>query len=76
MQELLDRIHVDPHACGGMPVIRGTRVMVSILLDGLAEGLAPEEIVRHYPHLTVNDVRAAAAYGSVLTKEKIWKIAG
>jgi uncharacterized protein (DUF433 family) len=74
-EELLSRIHVDPKICGGKPVIRGTRVMVAIVLDSLAEGLTAAELLGHYPHLTNDDVRAALAYGAILAQENTWKIA-
>jgi uncharacterized protein (DUF433 family) len=74
-EKLLSRIAVDPGVCGGKPVIRGTRVMVAIVLDSLSEGSTPAEILDHYPHLTNEDVRAALAYGAVLAQENTWKIA-
>ena len=46
---LLDRISVDADICHGKPCIRGTRIMVTVILDNLAEGLSPEEIVVEYP---------------------------
>ncbi len=46
-QDLLARITVDPKICGGKPCIRGTRIYISIILDALAEGLTPEEIIDH-----------------------------
>ena len=63
-EELLDRVRVDPRVCGGKPCIRGTRIHIAIILDGLAEGLTPEQIIDHYPHLTVDDIRAALAYAA------------
>jgi uncharacterized protein (DUF433 family) len=59
---LLDRISVDPDICHGKPCIRGTRIMVTVILDNLAEGLSPEEIVAEYPPLTMEDVQAAIVY--------------
>jgi uncharacterized protein (DUF433 family) len=44
--------------------------MVSVILDNLAEGLSSEEIVRDYPPLTLEDVRAALSYAAVLTGEE------
>jgi len=44
--------------------------MVSVILDNLAEGLAPGEIVDEYPPLTLEDVRAAISYAAVLTREE------
>jgi len=57
-EELLARVAVDPKICAGKPCIRGTRIYVAIILDGLAEGLTPKEIVDHYPSLTIENVRA------------------
>ena len=73
-KELLARVAVDPKICAGKPCIRGTRIYVAIILDGLAEGLTPAEIVDHYPSLTIEDVRAAVAYGAELTRENVWKM--
>jgi uncharacterized protein (DUF433 family) len=42
--------------------------------NALAEGLTPEEIIDHYPSLTIEDIRAAAAYGAELARENVWKI--
>lgn len=44
--------------------------MVSVVLDNLADGLSPEEIVDSYPPLTLEDVRAAIAYAAALTREE------
>lgn len=65
-----ERVHVDPEVCHGKPCIRGTRIMVSVVLDNLAEGLSPEEIVQDYPPLTLEDVRASVAYAAVLAREE------
>lgn len=73
--ELLDRITVDPSVCGGKPCIRGTRINIEVILDGLAEGLTPEQIIDHYPQLTLDDLHAALAYGAELARENIWKVA-
>ena len=73
--ELLDRITVDPRVCGGKPCIRGTRINIAVILDGLAEGLTPEQIMDHYPQLTLDDLHAALAYAAELSKENIWKVA-
>ena len=73
--ELLKRVTVDPNVCGGQPCIRGTRVYIAIILDGLAEGLTPEQIIDHYPQLTLDDVHAALAYAAELSRENVWKLA-
>jgi len=72
---LLERIVVDPQVAGGKPCIRGTRVYVATILDGLAEGLSPEQLADHYPQLAVEDIRAALAYGGALAQENTWKLA-
>lgn len=67
--EIIDyryRIVADPLVCHGKACIKGTRVMVFVILDNLAAGLTIEEIVRSYPSLTVDDVRAAVAYAAEL----------
>ena len=73
--DLLERITVDSGVCGGKPCIRGTRINIGVVLDGLAEGLTPEQIIDHYPQLTLDDIRAALAYAAELSKENIWKVA-
>ena len=69
--ELLARITVDPHVAHGQPTVRGTRVLVTVVLDALAAGLSSFEIVENYPSITEDDVRAAAAYGAWLAKQEV-----
>jgi uncharacterized protein (DUF433 family) len=71
---LLNRISTIPGVCGGKPCVKGTRIEISIILDSLAEGLTPEEIIDHYPSLKIDDVRAVLAYASELANEEIWKV--
>ncbi|MFB3788872.1 MAG: DUF433 domain-containing protein [bacterium] len=68
-EELLNRISSDPTVCFGRPVIRGTRIWVSIILGLLAEGMTHAEILQNYPQLTEDDIRAACAYGSLTVDE-------
>ncbi|GBC84773.1 hypothetical protein HRbin11_01208 [bacterium HR11] len=70
MKDWRERIQMDPQVCHGKPCIKGTRIMVSVILDSLAEGLTPEEVVREYPSLTLEDVRAAIAYAAALAREE------
>lgn len=65
---LLKRVVSDPEVLGGEPCIRGTRIHVAVVLDSLAEGLSPLQIVDHYPPLTEEDIRAAVAYAAELTR--------
>lgn len=66
-----DRITVDPRVCHGKACIRGTRVMVSVILDNLAVNVPPEEILRSYPTLRPEDVQAAIAYAADLARERV-----
>lgn len=73
--DLLSRISIDPKVCGGKPCIKGTRIYIAIILDGLAEGLTSGQIIDHYPQLTQDDIHAALAYAAELTRENVWKVA-
>lgn len=64
-----DRISVDPAVCHGKACIKGSRVLVSVVLDNLASGETPEQIAADY-RLTVQDVHAAIAYTAELAKER------
>ncbi|MCL6614146.1 MAG: DUF433 domain-containing protein [Firmicutes bacterium] len=70
MNPLLQRITVDPNICFGKPCINGTRIWVSLILDFLADGMTPQEIIAEYPELTVEDIRAAIAYGAEMARER------
>jgi uncharacterized protein (DUF433 family) len=61
---LADRITVDPEQCGGRPCIRGLRIRVSDVLDLLASGLTPEQVVKELPDLDLEDVRAALRFAA------------
>ncbi len=62
------RIVSDPLVCHGKPCFVGTRIMVSVLLDNLAEGETAEDILASYPSLKPEDVRAALAYAADLAR--------
>jgi uncharacterized protein (DUF433 family) len=57
------RIVVDPAICHGQACIKGTRVMVSVILDNLAAGRTADQVVEDYSSLDLADVHAAIAYG-------------
>lgn len=63
-EKLLARISADPNICHGKPCIKGTRIMVTIVLDSLAEGSTVEEIIQDYPSLKPLDIQAALAYAA------------
>lgn len=66
-----DRISVDPLVCHGKACIKGTRIMVSVVLDNLAEGINETEILKSYPSLRPEDIKAAIAYAAELSRERL-----
>ena len=66
-----EHITVDPAVCHGQACISGTRIPVSVVLDNLAAGVAPEELLASYPGLTAEAVRAALAYAADLASERV-----
>jgi uncharacterized protein (DUF433 family) len=64
-------ISVDPNICHGQACISGTRIMVSVVLDNLAAGISPADIVRSYPSLKSDDISAAISYAAELARERI-----
>lgn len=68
-------ITVDPHICHGQACIKGTRVMVSVILDNLADGLDIQETIKSYPSLSKDAVRAAINYAAELARERVIAVA-
>jgi uncharacterized protein (DUF433 family) len=64
MTEVADRITVDPEQCGGRPCIRGLRIRVVDVLELLATGLSPDQVIQELPDLEPADVVAALRYAS------------
>ncbi|HKI06727.1 MAG TPA: DUF433 domain-containing protein [Thermoanaerobaculia bacterium] len=64
-------ISVDLAVCHGKACIKGTRVMVSVVLDNLAAGMAPSEILRSYPSLSREAIQASIAYAAELARERV-----
>ena len=69
-QDWKDRISIDPSVCHGKPCIKGTRIMVSIILDYLTAGESEAEILLQYPVLKPEDLRAALGYAAWLAREE------
>ena len=67
----LTLISVDPSINHGQASVKGTRVLVSAILDCLAGGMSEDEILAEYPTITLEGLRAAAAYGAVLAREEV-----
>jgi uncharacterized protein (DUF433 family) len=66
-----DYITVDPVICHGKACIKGTRIMVSVILDNLAAGLTHDELLRSYPTLTREAIQAAMSYAAELARERV-----
>ncbi len=64
-------ITVDPDVCHGKACIKGTRIMVSVVLDNLAVNLTPDEILDSYPSLNRKAIQAAIAYAAELARERV-----
>lgn len=70
-----DRITIDPKIMLGKPVIRGTRVPVELVVRMVGQGIPEAEILREYPHLTPEDIRAAVTYAAdVVASEDVFPI--
>ena len=64
MNEWEKRITINPDQCGGRPCIRGLRIRVIDILDLLATGLGPDEVLQEFPDLEKEDILAALKYAS------------
>ncbi|HTM65313.1 MAG TPA: DUF433 domain-containing protein [Flavipsychrobacter sp.] len=65
LSELLKRITINPGIFAGKPIIRNMRFAVTDVLDLLAAGMTPKEIVVDFPFLEEDDIKAALAYASL-----------
>ena len=74
-EELLQRIRTDPTVMVGKPAIRGNRIPVQLILRMLAQGIPENDILREYPRLQPDDIRAALAYAArVLAHEDVFPL--
>jgi uncharacterized protein (DUF433 family) len=74
MANLLDRISINPKICHGQPCVKGTRIMVWLIVQYLANGDSVEDILAAYPSLTREDVQACLAYAAEVTRERVLPI--
>ena len=74
MGSLLDRIFIDPKICHGRPCVRGTRIMVWLVVQYFANGDGVDEILAAYPSLTREDIQACLAYAAEMTRERVLPI--
>ena len=70
MENWAERISVDPNICHGQPCIKGTRIMVWLIVSFLANGDTIETVLEAYPSLTREDVLAALSYAAEMAREK------
>ena len=70
-EEIQRHILVDPTICHGQACIRGTRVLVSVVLDALAAGDSVDRVLENYPGVTEDDVRACLGYAALLAREQV-----
>jgi uncharacterized protein (DUF433 family) len=68
--EWRELITVDPLICHGQACLKGTRIMVSVVLDNLAAGVDVAELQASYPTLTKEHVHAALEYAAELARER------
>jgi uncharacterized protein (DUF433 family) len=60
----MNRITTNPAQCGGRPCVRGMRIRVKDVLDMLSGGATQEEILRDFPDLEAEDIRACISYAA------------
>ena len=65
-----ERVIIDPDIHHGEPCIRGTRIPVTMIVGSLADGMSFEDILREYPQLTEEDIRAALAYAAEVLEDE------
>jgi len=70
MDDWKQRISINPNVCHGKPCIKGTRIWVSLIVDNLAAGSSEEEILKAYPSLSREDIRAALAFAAEMARER------
>ena len=66
----LKRITIDQRVLGGKPIIKGTRIPVYLILELLASGMSEKEVLKEYPELSPEDIKAALQYASKLLRQE------
>jgi len=70
-----EHITIDPAILVGQPVVKGTRLSVDFIIDLLAQGWSEAEILRNYPGLNSEDIRACLAYaGEIMRSERVYPV--
>ena len=73
-KELFGRISSDPDILHGKPCIKGTRIPVYLIVSLVAEGESVEDIIKDYPSLTPEDIKAALRYAARLSEYEAYAI--
>jgi len=74
-KELLNRITVNPKVLVGKPTIRGLRISVEQILNALAAGVPEDDLMKEYPELEADDIRAVLAYAaSTVSEEQVYPL--
>ena len=68
--EKLTRIQINPKICLGQPVVRGTRITVSVILKLLANGRSVEDVIELYPELEAADIQEAMKYAAWMVSDQ------
>ena len=71
----LERITVDPNQCGGRPCIRGMRIRVKDVLELLAAGVSEQAVLKDYPYLESDDIRAVLEYAAAQSDHPVLQLA-
>ncbi len=74
-QQLKRRITIDPKIMVGKPIIKGTRIPVELIVRLVGQGIPEKEVLKEYPKLKPEDIRAALIYAAqVLAHEDVFPI--
>ncbi len=75
-QKLLKRVEINPKIMVGKPVIKGTRIPVELIVRMIAQGIPENDILKEYPRLQPDDIRAALVYAAwILANEDVLPLA-
>jgi uncharacterized protein (DUF433 family) len=70
-----DHIRADPTILVGKPIIKGTRLSVELILGLLAQGWSEADLLKSYPPLTIDDIRACLQYAAeIIGSEKVYPL--
>lgn len=75
MERTMERIEINPKILVGKPIIVGTRISVELIMKLVAQGWKEEDIIKEYPVLKKEDIRAALFYAEkVIEEEEVYPL--